>query len=64
VEGRDPGNGKEENIRQQIDKGGLTKNEEATINMVMVVTTKSKAPKEVAFQERELLKGKDPQDWQ
>lgn len=29
------------------------KNEEATINMVMVITTKNKALEEVAFQEKE-----------
>jgi len=39
------------------------KNEEAIINMVMVVTTRSKVHEEVAFQEREPLKGKEPQDW-
>ncbi len=32
--------------------------------MVMAITTRSKAPKEVAFQEKEPFKGKEPQDWQ
>ncbi len=39
------------------------KNEEAIVDMVMAITT-SKAPKEVAFHEREPLKGKEPQDQQ
>lgn len=39
------------------------KNEETIVNMVMVVTTKSKAPKEVVFHEKEPLKGKEPHDW-
>jgi len=39
------------------------KTEEAIINMVMVVTTRSKVHEEVAFQEREPLKGEEPQDW-
>jgi hypothetical protein len=38
------------------------KNEEATINMVMAITTESKVLEEVAFQERKPLKGKEPQD--
>ncbi len=38
-------------------------NEEATINMVMAIITRSKAFEEVAFQKRELFKGKDPQNW-
>jgi len=36
------------------------KNEEATVNMVMAVTTKNKVLKEEVFQEREPLKGKKP----
>lgn len=32
--------------------------------MVMAIITRSKALEEVAFQKRELLKGKDPQNWQ
>jgi hypothetical protein len=40
------------------------KNEKAIVNMVMVVTTRNKALEEVAFQERESLKRKEPEDWQ
>jgi hypothetical protein len=36
------------------------KNEEAIVNMVMVVINRSKVHEEVAFQEREPLKGKEP----
>jgi hypothetical protein len=43
-------------------KRGLSekKNEEATVNMVMAITTKSKVLEEEVFQEREPLKGKNP----
>jgi hypothetical protein len=63
MEGRDPGNGKEEGTRSQSD-GGLyeKKNEKATANMVMVVTTKSKVLKEVVFQYKEPFKRKEPKD--
>lgn len=40
------------------------KNEEVTINMVMVVTTRSKALEEVAFQENQSFQRKEPQVWQ
>lgn len=65
MEGRDPGNGKEEGTRPQSN-GGLyeKKNEEATANMVMAITTKSKALKEVVFQYKESFKRKEPKDWQ
>ncbi len=36
------------------------KNEEATINTILVVTTKNKAHEEVTFQEKELLKRQEP----
>ncbi len=56
------------NNKMQNDKstGGPSekKNEEAIVNTIMVVTTKSKASKEVAFQEREQLKGEEPKDQQ
>jgi len=44
-------NGKEEDTRPQINGGGASekKNEEAIVNMVMVITTRSKVPEEVAF---------------
>ncbi len=32
--------------------------------MVMVVTTRSKTPKEVVFQKREPFNRKGPQDWE
>jgi hypothetical protein len=50
MEGGDLGNGKEESIISQTT-GGLNekKNEEANVNMVMAVTTRSKALKEVVF---------------
>jgi hypothetical protein len=56
-------------VREKTQNHKLTrrlsekKNEQAIINMVMVVTTRSKVHEEVAFQEREPLKGKEPQDW-
>jgi hypothetical protein len=61
MEGRDLGNGKEEGTKPQ-NNGGLyeKKNEKAIANMVMAITTKSKAPKEVVFQHREPLKRKEP----
>ncbi len=40
------------------------KNEEAIVNMVMAIITKSKALEEVAFQENKLIKGKEPEYWQ
>jgi hypothetical protein len=50
--------------KMQDDKsiGGASekKNEEATINTILVVTTKSKAHEEVTFQEKELLKRQEP----
>ncbi len=56
------------NNKMQNDKstGGPSekKNEEAIVNTIMIVTTKSKALKEVAFQEREQLKGEEPKDQQ
>jgi hypothetical protein len=50
MEGGDPINGKEENTRPWIN-GGFSekKNEKVIVNMVMAITTRSKAPKEVAF---------------
>jgi hypothetical protein len=61
MEGKDLGNGKEEGTRPQSNEGGVNEktNEEATTNMVVAVTTKSKAPKEVAFQYREPFKEKE-----
>jgi hypothetical protein len=46
--------------------GGLSekKNEEATVNMAMTITIKSKPHEEVAYQEKEPFKRKDPKDWQ
>ncbi len=40
------------------------KNEEAIVNMVMVVTSKNKVLEEEVFQKREPFKGEKPQDWQ
>jgi hypothetical protein len=61
VEREDLRNGEKENTRSQSTRGpSEKKNEKATINMVMVVTTNSKALEEVAHQDKEPLNGKDP----
>ncbi len=41
----------------------MEKKKEASINMVLNVTSKSKAPKKFAFKEREPLEDKGPHEW-
>lgn len=49
---------------QEKKRGPIAeKKEEASINMVSNIISKSKAPKEIAFKERESLEDKGPHEW-